>query len=69
MINVSLYIYILAGGGPGVAEAAVPLRQRGRRHAHALRRADNRGMARVRLSFTLHCGSISSIKDLKYLKM
>ena len=30
-----------------MAEATVPLRQRGRRHAHALRRADHGGLARV----------------------
>ena len=34
-------------GGAGVGQAAVPLRQRGRRHAHALRRADHGGLARV----------------------
>ena len=35
------------GGGAGVGQAAVPLRQRGRRHAHTLRRADHGGLARV----------------------
>ena len=36
------------GDGTHLAEAEVPLRQRGRRHAHALRRSDDRGMAGVR---------------------
>ena len=36
-----------SGGQQGVVQAAVPLRQRGGRHAHPLRRPDHGGVARV----------------------
>ena len=47
MVMVMVMVIPVPGDAPQVEQAAIPLRQRGRRHAHIVRCADHRGLACV----------------------